>query len=163
MIDPQNPSGLVLGLLMTGMVSLFCLVIYGWAALLDMIHPRSVVARPTLHRSTTTAKAAVQRRYGRVPKRRSRRSKAPNTPNAPAPQQAAIADAPNVQQRSEPVGAEAPATTISLDEARQLATALRARMGGASIEDAIRQGFGATKGGGAAYKRARFLLDLGVE
>lgn len=123
------------------------------APLLGMDRPKSVKRNPPLP----------------AYKRRSRVPNATNAANAGSAQQHAKSEVQNVPANvlgSAPSSAQiAPlqladgAYVLSQNELQQLATALASRAGGATEAEAIKAGFGASKGGGPAYRRAKELFN----
>jgi hypothetical protein len=51
------------------------------------------------------------------------------------------------------------AITLTLNELKQLTSAIEQRSKGATVEEALRVGFGVKKGGSEGYKRAKLLFD----
>ena len=140
------------------------------------------VIRPLLTRGgrVETAESVNTSAPRRLPRLRSRRSARSNAANAGSAHSSAAGEGsnvrPNVQLQAAiaaPAGAPAgpaaaggqPANVLTLtpDELRQLSAAVAARQGGATVEEAILAGFGARKGGSAAYKRARELFAVATE
>jgi hypothetical protein len=109
----------------------------------------------------------------RVYRKRSRVRNVSNDANAGSTQQHAKREVQNVPANvpgSAPSSAQiAPLEVadgvyvLSQNELQQLATALASRAGGATEAEAIRAGFGASKGGGPAYRRAKELFDAATK
>ena len=106
-------------------------------------------------------------------KLRSRRSARSNTLNGGSAQQNAKQEGSNVPNVQPPRPAGQPGTasessssegfTLTPRELQQLAGAIAARAGGATVEEAIRTGFGAKKGASKDYVRAKELFDAATK
>ena len=147
---------------MDGFLSLVALGLAGYFLVWkDLIEP---LLRPRVVK-TSAPRAAF--------KLRSRGSARSNSLNAGSGQQNAVQPPVNVQPNVQgspaiavPPGAtEAPGGTLLItpNELQQLSEALVLRAKGATVEEAIGQGFGVKKGGSAGYKRAKELFDTATK
>ncbi len=104
--------------------------------------------------------------------KRSRRSYRSNAANAGSEHQNAGSGSVNVHANVQGSPAKDPppalspgepeSLTLSQREITQLAEAISARVNGATVEEALSQGFGVKKGSSAAYKRAKALFDAAM-
>jgi hypothetical protein len=138
----------------------FAALIYfvGWE---DYLKPLLGLDRPK------SVKSSPDRASIKLRSRRSRRSNGANAGSAHHSAPEAPANVPANVPRSPahvaPGGEWPPAAAdvvMSRNELQQLAEAVAARAGGATIEESIYRGFGLRKGGGPGYRRARELFDL---